>query len=295
MKIKLHKISKSVEPSLQVMGVQWDDQRSAMSQLEIEAVEKQDKENRDQEHSAYESWKNDWMAKTGDGPSEEQIKKYDYDDGFECRASAAWEAEQALRSRNVTAAAACHEGYRLLMCEFWLLGTNDDGPMSKPDSAVRMRLPIAMPNGSITLVFESKKSQIFWGGSQSIKTFLENKIPVSGTISDEWVSGFIETIYSFSDEPVVIVKLHKGSQKSADLIARAYNDLNDLRLPDELPVALAAADACFNCGRALNDQISKVLRIGPICAKNLGIPHNVATAELVAKKRSEWMCEAVST
>lgn len=58
---------------------------------------------------------------------------------------------------------------------------------------------------------------------------------------------------------------------------------------DDWPVPLYARlkplNKCQACNRRLDDPVSRVLQIGPTCAKRLGLPHNQALADAVNRAR----------
>jgi hypothetical protein len=77
-------------------------------------------------------------------------------------------------------------------------------------------------------------------------------------------------------------------QTIADRVAKTFRAIGH---PDGNPdgdnfVALLDGSAgCAFCGRALRDEVSKLIGIGPDCARINGLPHNMAAASAVLAKR----------
>jgi hypothetical protein len=59
--------------------------------------------------------------------------------------------------------------------------------------------------------------------------------------------------------------------------------------PDNFYALLARGLRCSCCGRPLKDEVSKLLGVGPSCAKEMGIAHNVETANRVLACRRELL------
>lgn len=177
--------------------------------------------------------------------------------------------------------------------EYWLIDGNytaEAGPFKKMEKAGRIRVPLAVGDGSITLAIESEK--IRFSGAEKVSTFLLDRRSFSGTIEGAYVTGAL--VKDHDCEAISHwIELEEGSQAIADKLARYFDKVfAEMTLPADLSVILAPSDSCFVCGRALDDPISKALWIGPTCAKKLGAPHNSDAARLITEKRRKFSCEA---
>lgn len=196
----------------------------------------------------------------------------------------------AARRRGLVAAAV--EPVSINAFELWLIwGPNyqDSGPFAKCEKAARLRLPLAIGEGSITLVIESEKVRS--SGYEGVFTHLVSRMPFEGTIDGEYVTGALVQV--ISDMELFRIELSQGSQEIADKLARYFDRLfAEINLPEDLSAILAPSKRCFACGRPLDDPISKALWIGPTCAKNLGVPHNSEAVRIIAEKRRTFICDA---
>ena len=61
--------------------------------------------------------------------------------------------------------------------------------------------------------------------------------------------------------------------------------------PDNFYALLDGAESSAICGRALRDEVSKLIGVGPDCARAFGIPHSIAAAERRLKLREELLRE----
>jgi hypothetical protein len=75
-------------------------------------------------------------------------------------------------------------------------------------------------------------------------------------------------------------------QAIADRVAATFR-LIDSR--DDFMALLLPSDRCGCCGRPLKDEVSRLLNIGPNCAKALRLPHDLATANRVLARRRELL------
>ncbi len=58
---------------------------------------------------------------------------------------------------------------------------------------------------------------------------------------------------------------------------------------DNFVALLARSNRCCCCGRPLKDEVSKLLSIGPNCAKAMRLPHNAVAASRVLARRRELL------
>jgi hypothetical protein len=58
---------------------------------------------------------------------------------------------------------------------------------------------------------------------------------------------------------------------------------------DNFYALLSRGERCGCCGRPLKDEVSKLLGIGPNCAKSLHLPHDLTTANRILMRRRELL------
>ena len=58
---------------------------------------------------------------------------------------------------------------------------------------------------------------------------------------------------------------------------------------DNFSALLARGDRCCVCRRPLQDHLSKLLGIGPDCAKQMRLPHNLEAANRILQRRKELL------
>ena len=73
------------------------------------------------------------------------------------------------------------------------------------------------------------------------------------------------------------VVLPKGHQAIADRTAATFRLINCTA--DNFFALMDGSEGCAICGRALKDEISKLIGVGPECAHKYGIPHSTQAAE----------------
>jgi hypothetical protein len=81
------------------------------------------------------------------------------------------------------------------------------------------------------------------------------------------------------DQSAVVLR---GDQALADRVAAT---LRVIEKSDDLFALFDGSAGCAICGRSLRDEVSKLLNIGPECARKLGRPHNLAAASLALQHR----------
>jgi hypothetical protein len=58
---------------------------------------------------------------------------------------------------------------------------------------------------------------------------------------------------------------------------------------DNFSALLARGEWCCVCRRPLKDEVSKLLGIGPDCARQMQLPHNLETANRLLQRRRELL------
>jgi hypothetical protein len=65
-------------------------------------------------------------------------------------------------------------------------------------------------------------------------------------------------------------------QEVADRVAATFRAID--KTPENFHALLDSSQGCAFCGRALRDEVSKLIGVGPDCAKQNGIPHSMEAA-----------------
>lgn len=78
------------------------------------------------------------------------------------------------------------------------------------------------------------------------------------------------------DQDAVVLRF--GDQSVADRVAETFRAIKE-HCEVGFAAALDGMKACAVCKKRLRDEISKLIGIGPTCAKRLGIEHNIAMAK----------------
>ncbi len=95
---------------------------------------------------------------------------------------------------------------------------------------------------------------------------------------------FYGQLVTTCDEMSVTIVAIQGPQSVADNLLRVLSTPDADRLAETLCPLLASIGRCHFCGRPLRDKVSRVLQIGPSCAKAFGIAHNQHAASLVSQQ-----------
>jgi hypothetical protein len=83
---------------------------------------------------------------------------------------------------------------------------------------------------------------------------------------------------------------HNTPQAIADRVAATLRAIDTNS--DNFRALLDGSTGCAFCGRALRDEISKLIAVGPDCARRCGIPHNVAAANRRLERRRALLGDA---
>lgn len=113
-------------------------------------------------------------------------------------------------------------------------------------------------------------------------------------------TGAIDKYYCEMDAAAVLF-LPSTPQTIADRVAATFRLLTysnnvgtGVRGPDpeNFAALLDRSSRCCVCQRPLRDHVSTLLGIGPGCAKQLGMPHNLDVATKILKRRRELLGDA---
>jgi hypothetical protein len=74
-----------------------------------------------------------------------------------------------------------------------------------------------------------------------------------------------------------------------ELINRVDRTLKAIEEWESLCALLAPSERCFCCARPLRDEVSKIIGVGPDCAKRIGISHGWDTATMVLEYRKSLL------
>lgn len=96
------------------------------------------------------------------------------------------------------------------------------------------------------------------------------------------------TEYYESDHSAVVL-FHGGDQALADRVAAT---LRLIKEHDNFFALLDGSTGCAICGRPLRDEVSKLINIGPECARKINRPHNLKAASEIVRRRRELLAGA---
>jgi hypothetical protein len=83
-----------------------------------------------------------------------------------------------------------------------------------------------------------------------------------------------------------------SSNADPEIVKRAAATLRAIGPQEEIFYALLdSSTGCAICNRPLRDEISKLVGVGPDCARQHGIPHNMEAASRRLKLRSQLLGE----
>lgn len=306
MRLKITEISKPIEPDYKEQQAKYEKwvaslppaEQDRIRRRDAEAVAKEEAERKAKIADKEPRWQA-WLKQHGQEGIEDRAADADTSDeihGVLFELSARFYTQETvneLRAEGKTVAAVTPCWSQPFTR--WLIDGNAypyQGPFTKRKSAARIRLPLAIGDDSITLTLESQKCKWDFAG-ESIYTRLEDVSPFSGKVDGVFIKGRLVEDHA-CEMTGYRVEIDAPEQAIADKLAAYFDKLfADINLPDDLSVILAPSDRCFNCGRPLDDPISKALWIGPTCAKTLGAPHNAEAARIVTEKRRQFSCSAV--
>lgn len=87
-------------------------------------------------------------------------------------------------------------------------------------------------------------------------------------------------------------------QSVADRVAATFRLLDAVThptvrgpMPDRFMALLDRSEDCCVCGRSLKDEVSKLLGVGPTCAAQLHLPHNLKVANERLQLRKQLLGE----
>jgi len=104
-------------------------------------------------------------------------------------------------------------------------------------------------------------------------------------------SGLVKTTECYEMDQSAVVLARGAKQSLADRVAAT------LRTPqgnEDWWALLDGSTGCAICQHPLRDEISKLLNIGPDCARKLGVPHTLAAASAALQRRRELLATAAS-
>jgi Family of unknown function (DUF6011) len=196
----------------------------------------------------------------------------------------AFEAWLARRSGAV--AAAVRPLWINTLLDGWLIGIDEQGPLSIQPTAVSLILNILLPpDGEMALRLETRKSE---------EAFLPTRINWPLSVRARTEHGLHRgNIHQHADEMTYWTVIFPAGTPQAvvDRVAAVFGHVSSMDMPTDFPAILPPGDRCDFCHRRLNDPSSKVLRIGPDCAAHMGIPHGDSAADRVLTARAAFVAE----
>ncbi len=97
-----------------------------------------------------------------------------------------------------------------------------------------------------------------------------------------WIEGFH---YEMNMDAILLPERHQHIADRAAKTLRLIGDANGYPDKDNFLALLDGSQGCAFCHRPLRDEVSKLIGIGPDCAKQNGIAHNKAAADAVLIRR----------
>lgn len=161
-----------------------------------------------------------------------------------------------------------------------LLGISEIHQQTPPPPTARsltIRLSI-IGGGELKLTAETRVVRFGDGVRESVGSI---------RIDAEGSSGVIQV--SYTEMEAVTIGLATSDAGLAERIAKTVATPDPCNLAETLCPILAPSKRCLLCSRKLEDDVSKVLQIGPTCASRLGLAHNPQAAEIVLQKRHELL------
>jgi hypothetical protein len=133
--------------------------------------------------------------------------------------------------------------------------------------------------GQIRTTEHFKATPAHWTFTES-PTYPSSKIDLKVTAHDgeSIVTAFGEKYEGNGGEMDAQAVVLRGERQSiADRTAATFRLID--RLADNFFALLDGAEGCAICGRPLRDEISKLIGVGPDCARKYSVPHSKEAAE----------------
>lgn len=155
----------------------------------------------------------------------------------------------------------------------------------------RLRLTLDLPAGRdddwLQITVETIINQTLWDDESTFDEVFHGAALKVLSGGQFFIGSFVHSGFEMTGG---IVRLrHCIDQAIADRVLAQL--LNIDHAADDWPLPLYARlkplNRCQACNRKLDDPVSRVLQLGPTCAKRLGLPHNQAIADAVNRARED--------
>jgi hypothetical protein len=144
--------------------------------------------------------------------------------------------------------------------------------------------------GQLTFTEQWKYMNWFDGGERPQQSFKPSLLATVET--DQGVSRFRGIAEACSYEMAALAAVFpKGTpQVVADRAVKTIRATSFIE--EDFMALLDGRQGCAVCHKPLADEVSKIIGIGPTCAKQAGLPHNLDIASKVLQRRRELLGEA---
>ena len=177
----------------------------------------------------------------------------------------------------------------------WTCG--DWGVLPEPDGPIQRRFRLTLRGGGQILVSELFKR--FGGRGTPIFACIRPQLRVTADAGNglRRFTGVVDGI-GCEMTPKAVLFGPGTPQSIADrvtatfrLLTRADGIGTSVRHPDpdNFMALLDRSERCCVCGRTLRDHVSTLLGLGPDCARQMKLPHNLDAANRILKRRRELL------
>lgn len=194
--------------------------------------------------------------------------------------------ESAWRSRHAPFAWVEHEPAWMLAADMW------EYYLPELTGPCRRILRFALAGGGQIRTAETFVQTTFSDGKLFfVRDPHQVRLRITAHLADQVVrvTGTIETTECYEADRSAVVLPRGSEQAIADRIAAT---LRVIQSPGDFFALLDGSEGCAICGRTLVDEVSKLLNIGPSCARQLGLPHNLSAAGTVVARRRGLLAQA---
>jgi ribosomal protein S14 len=173
--------------------------------------------------------------------------------------------------------------------DLWPTNINDsNGVLEREPTAASVTLPFLMEGGEFSLTFQSEKYQDDHFGIKTRILGAKHR-----RVKSEHGICFGEVKSDCGEMNYDVVILPNGTpQEVADRVAAAYSKIVQLDMPTDYPAIAPLRESCMVCGRPFTDAVSRVIGLGRVCFRRLGLPHGSEAANRIIQRRRELLGEA---
>jgi Family of unknown function (DUF6011) len=173
-----------------------------------------------------------------------------------------------------------------------------------PEKPTRRRFRFSLLGGGQLTVIEQFE---FWRWSPDLKEEIycsQKRLRITADVGNglQRFAGIMKGCY-YEMQATAVLFPPGTAQAIADRVAATFRLLThtdgigtDVRSPDpeNFAALLDRSSRCCMCGRPLRDHVSTLLGIGPDCAKQFKLPHNLEAATRILQRRKELLSDGLS-